>query len=25
VKARWILKPDARLMREWAGGSDIGK
>jgi Alpha/beta hydrolase domain len=24
VKARWILKPDARLMREWAAGSDIG-
>jgi len=25
VKARWILKPDARLMREWAAGSDVGK
>jgi hypothetical protein len=25
VKAGWILKPDARLMREWAAGSDVGK
>jgi len=25
VKARWILRPDAKLMREWAAASDIGR
>jgi alpha/beta hydrolase family protein len=24
VKAGWILKPDARLMKAWAAGSSIG-
>src|SRR5262249_2134137 len=24
VKGRWILKPDARLMRKWAAASSIG-
>jgi hypothetical protein len=24
VRAGWILPPDARLMRQWAAGSDIG-
>jgi hypothetical protein len=24
VKARWILKPDAKLMKQWAAGASVG-
>lgn len=25
VRAGWILRPDAKLMRKWAAGSDVGQ